>query len=58
MLISHVMAVLIANVVTAMAKMGPDYAVMRDASFAGDDAVSNFAEIFKNYSPVTEVEVI
>ena len=46
------------EVMTAMAKMGPDYAVMRDASFAGDDAVSNFAEIFKNYSPVTEVEVI
>ena len=46
------------EVMTAMAKMEPDYAVMRDASFAGDDAVSNFAEIFKNYSPVTEVEVI
>lgn len=43
---------------TAMAKMEPDYAVMRDASFAGDDAVSNFAEIFKNYSSITEVEVI
>lgn len=46
------------EVMTAMAKMGPDYAVMRDASFAGDDAVSNFAEIFKNYSSITEVEVI
>ena len=46
------------EVMTAMAKMEPDYAVMRDASFAGDDAVSNFAEIFKNYSSVTEVEVI
>ena len=48
------------EVMMAMAKMTPepDYAVMRDASFAGDDAVSNFAEIFKNYSPVTEVEVI
>lgn len=46
------------EVMTAMAKMEPDYAVMRDASFAGDDAVSNFAEIFKNYSFITEVEVI
>ncbi|HIZ46177.1 MAG TPA: site-specific DNA-methyltransferase [Candidatus Olsenella pullistercoris] len=46
------------EVMTAMAKMEPDYAVMRDASFAGDDAVSNFAEIFKNYSSITEVEVI
>ena len=46
------------EVMTAMAKMEPDYAVMRDASFVGDDAVSNFAEIFKNYSSITEVEVI
>lgn len=46
------------EVTTSMAKMEPDYAVMRDASFAGDDAVSNFAEIFKNYSSITEVEVI
>ena len=46
------------EVMTAMAKMEPDYAVMRDASFAGDDAVSNFAEIFKNNSSITEVEVI
>ena len=46
------------EVMTSMAKMEPDYAVMRDASFAGDDAVSNFAEIFKNYSSITEVEVI
>ena len=46
------------EVMTAMAKMEPDYAVMRDVSFAGDDAVSNFAEIFKNYSSITEVEVI
>ena len=46
------------EVMTAMAKMEPDYAVMRDASFASDDAVSNFAEVFKNYSSITEVEVI
>ena len=46
------------EVMTTMAKMEPDYAVMRDASFTGDDAVSNFTEIFKNYSSITEVEVI
>ena len=39
--------------ISEMAKMEPDYAVMRDASFAGDDAVSNFGELFKTYSPAT-----
>ena len=46
------------DVITAMAKMEPDYAVMRDASFSGDDAVSNFGEIFKTYSPTTITRVV
>lgn len=50
------------NVVTetiiAMAKLQPDYAVMRDASFTGDDAVSNFGELFKTYSPATITRVV
>ena len=46
------------DVITAMAKMEPDYAVMRDASFAGDDAVSNFGELFKTYSPATITKVV
>ncbi len=46
------------KVVVEMAKMQPDYAVMRDASFAGDDAVSNFGELFKTYSPVTITRVV
>lgn len=46
------------DVVVAMAKMQPDYAVMRDASFAGDDAVSNFGELFKTYSPATITRVV
>lgn len=44
--------------ITEMAKMEPDYAVMRDASFTGDDAVSNFGELFKTYSPVTITRVV
>lgn len=46
------------DVITAMAKMQPDYAVMRDASFIGDDAVSNFGELFKTYSPTTIIKVV
>lgn len=44
--------------ITEMAKMQPDYAVMRDASFTSDDAVSNFDELFKIYSPATITRVI
>lgn len=44
--------------IVAMAKLQPDYAVMRDASFAGDDAVSNFGELFKTYSSATITRVI
>ena len=44
--------------VVAMAKLQPDYAVMRDASFTGDDAVSNFGELFKTYSPATITRVV
>lgn len=44
--------------IVEMAKMEPDYAVMRDASFAGDDAVSNFGELFKTYSPATITRVV
>lgn len=44
--------------IAEMAKMEPDYAVMRDASFTGDDAVSNFGELFKTYSPATITRVV
>lgn len=44
--------------IIAMAKLQPDYAVMRDASFTGDDAVSNFGELFKTYSPATITRVV
>ncbi len=46
------------EVITAMAQLEPDYAVMRDASFAGDEAVSNFGELFKTYSPATITKVV
>ena len=44
--------------IIAMAKMQPDCAVMCDALFAGDGAVSNFGEIFKIYSPVSITRVV
>ncbi len=46
------------DVIRAMAELRPTYAVMRDASFAGDDALSNFAEIFKTLSPETVAKVV
>lgn len=46
------------DVIRAMAQMRPNYAVMRDASFVGDDALANFAEIFKTLSKETEIKVV
>ena len=46
------------DVIRAMAQMQPNYAVMRDASFVGDDALANFAEIFKTLSKETEIKVV
>lgn len=36
-----------------MAKLEPDYAVMRDASLRDDATQANFEELFKTYSPDT-----
>ena len=41
------------STVTEIAKMKPDYFVMRDASAANDNVLDNFEQIFKHYSPVT-----
>ena len=46
------------DVIRAMVQMQPNYAVMRDASFVGDDALANFAEIFKTLSKETEIKVV
>lgn len=42
------------DVVRAMAEREPAWAVLRDASFTGDDALANFEEIFKTVSPETK----
>ena len=39
------------STVTEIAKMKPQYFVMRDASAANDNVLDNFEQIFKHYSP-------
>ena len=39
------------EVVTAIAKMQPMYAVLRDTSMKTDSTATNFEQIFKTYSP-------
>lgn len=46
------------SVVTAIAKMQPQYAVFRDSSMADDSTVTNFEQIFKTYSPNTVTKVL
>jgi len=46
------------NVVTAIAKMQPQYAVLRDSSMADDSTATNFEQIFKTYSPNTVTKVL
>lgn len=46
------------DVVRAMAQREPAWAVLRDASFTGDDALANFEEIFKTVSPETKTRVV
>ena len=41
-----------------MAKMEPDYAVMRDASMADDATQANYEELFRTYSFDTVRRVI
>ena len=41
------------STVTEIAKMKPDYFVMRDASAANDNVLDNFEQIFKHYSTDT-----
>ncbi|MDE6417401.1 MAG: site-specific DNA-methyltransferase [Duncaniella sp.] len=41
------------STVTEIAKMKPQYFVMRDASAANDNVLDNFEQIFKHYSPDT-----
>ena len=46
------------DVIRAMAEREPAWAVLRDASFTGDDALANFEEIFKTVSPETKTRVV
>lgn len=46
------------NVVTAIAKMHPIYAVFRDSSMANDSVAANFEQIFATYSPQTVRKVL
>lgn len=46
------------NVVTAIAKMQPMYAVLRDTSMKNDATATNFEQIFMTYSPSTETKIL
>ncbi len=44
--------------VTEIAKMQPQYFVMRDASASNDNVLDNFEQIFRHYSPETITRII
>jgi len=46
------------DVVTAIAKMQPAYAVLRDTSMKDDATASNFEQIFKTFSPNTVTKIL
>ena len=46
------------STVTEIAKMKPQYFVMRDASAANDNVLDNFEQIFRLYSPDTTCKVL
>lgn len=46
------------DVITAIAKQEPAYAVFRDSSLASDSVAINFEQIFKRYAPDTERRVL
>lgn len=46
------------STVTELAKMKPQYFVMRDASTANDNVLDNFEQIFRHYSPGTNRKIL
>lgn len=44
--------------IEAMAQLQPSYCVVRDASFVDDAAAANFEELFKTFSPDTQLRVL
>lgn len=46
------------EVITAIAKQQPLYAVFKDKSFASDSVAINNEQLFKTYSPATNIKVV
>lgn len=46
------------STITEIAKMQPQYFVMRDASAANDNVLDNFEQIFRHYSPETTRKIL
>ncbi|MCM1531800.1 MAG: site-specific DNA-methyltransferase [Bacteroides sp.] len=46
------------STVTEIAKLKPQYFVMRDASAANDNVLDNFEQIFRHYSPETTRKIL
>ena len=46
------------SVITAIAKQQPQYAALRDSSYADDSTATNFEQIFKTYSPNTTIKTL
>ena len=46
------------EVITAIAKQNPQYAVLRDSSYADDSIATNFEQLFKTYSPSTTIKTL
>lgn len=46
------------SVITAIAKKQPQYATLRDSSYADDSTATNFEQIFKTYSPNTTIKTL
>ncbi len=46
------------EVITAMAKLEPNYAVLRDSSYDSDSVAVNFEQIFNKYSPDTVTKIL
>lgn len=46
------------EVIIAIAKKQPQYAVLRDSSYLNDSIATNFEQIFKTYSPNTTIKTL
>ncbi len=46
------------KLITAMARMQPAYAVLRDSSYLDDATATNFEQIFRTYAPNTNIKTL